>query len=174
MGFFGKLFGRSQPVELEVLNESIKGLRIGIFAYLFKKKYVTIFGEEEAKFWAAAVLNTMTLEEPGNEQARVFYERNKEKILQEAFNVNKDKDLFAAASYLYAAQTIYLSVMTKNPFSQRAQELGEQATRLGISTPNAYDICGSNDIKECIYSIDRFAKDFLNKHASTKFKVNGN
>lgn len=165
MGLFGNLFGGGQPDVQRILDEIIQCLRIGIFSYLFKNKYLPVFGEEEAKFWAVAVLNTIILEEPGNEQARIFYERNKEKILQDAFNISEDKELSIAVSYLYAAQTIYLAVVTKNPFSHKSQELGEQATRLGIYIPNTFDICGSNDPIECINSIGIFAKDFLNKHA---------
>ena len=80
MGLFGKLFGGGQPDVPKILDKIIQCLRIGIFSYLFKSKYLPVFGEEEAKFWAVAVLNTIILEEPGNEQARVFYERNKEKM----------------------------------------------------------------------------------------------
>jgi hypothetical protein len=156
--------GKGPRAALEVLDQSINCIRLGIFSHL-QKKYVAVFGKEEATFWAVAVLNTIVLEEPGNEQAKVFYRRNKDKILREALNVRNNNELATAASYLYAAQTIYLAGLTKAPLSQRAQELGEQATRLGIYIPNTYEICGSNDIGACINSIDSFAKDFLDKNA---------
>jgi len=38
MGFFCKLFGRDK--DLDVLDDSISCLRLGIFSYLFKKNYV--------------------------------------------------------------------------------------------------------------------------------------
>jgi hypothetical protein len=156
--------GKGPRAALEVVDQSINCLRLGIFSYL-QKKYVPVFGKEDAKFWAVAVLNAIIVEEPGNEQAKAFYRKNKDKILKEALNVRNDNELATAASYLYAAQTIYLAGLTKAPLSQRAQELGEQATRLGIYIPNTYEICGSNDISTCINSIDSFAKEFVNKNA---------
>ncbi len=75
MGFFDKLFGPGK--DLDVLDDSISCLRLGIFSYLFKKNYLPVFGDEKAKFWAAAVLNTIILEAPGNDEAMVFYKKTK-------------------------------------------------------------------------------------------------
>jgi hypothetical protein len=156
---------KGHRADFELLDKSIDFLCLGIFRYLLKKKYAPVYGEKMAKFWAAAVLNTILLQPPSNNEAQDFYRKNQEKILQDAVNINKDEELATATSYLYAAKTISLAATTKNIYSERSQELGQQATRLGIYIPNTYDICGTDNMGDCIKSIDSFAKAFLNKNS---------
>lgn len=165
MRFIDKFFKVKKTAELENIEKSIECLRLGIFAYLHKNKFTTIYGDEEAKFWAAAVMNTLILAEATNNQGKEFYCNNKDKIFEEAQRVSEDDDLSLAVSYLYAAQTIYIAAVTKDPFSERAQEIGEQATRLGIYIPNTYDICGNDDMSTVVQSIANFAQTFLDKCA---------
>jgi hypothetical protein len=172
--------GAERPVRLQILEESIAHLRLTVFIYLYEKKYLPVFGKEEAAFLAAAVVNTMLHEAPGNEQAKVYYERNKDKIFQEASKISKDKELSGiagGASYLYAAEILYATAMINNPYlasttkelySKVIHVLEEQATLLDIWIPDSYSICGSNDVREWICHIYCFAKDYLDKHAIGK------
>ncbi len=155
--FGSKDSGTSQREDLRLLDESIKNLRLGIFAYLMKKKYAPVYGREAAKFWAAAVLNTIVLDSFANKEGWAFYKRNKEKILQDALTIKTDKELAIAVSYLYAALTIFPAATTNNT----SQELSQQAMRLGIYIPNIYDICRSDNISDCIVIINNFSKTFL-------------
>ncbi len=171
MGLFKNLFGSKKPNELEIIEKSIEFLRLGIFSYLYNNKYIAKYGEREATFWAAAVMNTLIMEDATNDDGKQFYCKYKDEILEEAQLVHKDLELSSAASYLYAAQTIYIAVITKDPFSKRAQEIGEQATHLGIYIPNTYDICGSNDMTQVVYRIAEFSKEFLEKHSGKKGQI---
>ena len=168
MGLFKKIFGSEKPHELEIIEKSIEFLRLGIFAYLYNNKYIAKYGEKEATFWAAAVMNTLVMEDATNDEGKRFYSKYKDEILEEAQQVHKDHELSSAASYLYAAQTIYIAAVTKHPFSEKAKEIGTQATRLGIYIPNTYDICGSNDMTKVVYSIADFSKEFLERHSGNK------
>ena len=68
---------------------------------------------------------------------------------------------FCGSPYLYAAQTLLLAIELRDPFSARAQELGERATELSILIPNTYDICGSGDARECVRAISEYASRFV-------------
>lgn len=72
-----------------------------------------------------------------------------------------DPVLAEALSYLYAAPTLYLAYVTHNPFSERAQALGQRATQLSIHIPNTYELCGSGDANECIAAIASYALKFF-------------
>jgi len=177
MGFLTRLFGRGPQEYLKSLDESINLLRLGVFTYLFKNRYVPKFGKKEGSLWAASVLNTLVLQSPGNEQAKLFYKKNDDAILKEASSICRDPELTGltgGASYLYAAEILYSTAMTRSPqtdhetkqlHSERIQDLEQQAARLTIWIPNSSHICGSTDVKDCINGIANFAKNFLNRHA---------
>ena len=135
-----------------------------------------MFGNEEANLWAVAIVNTLTLRPPGNEQAKLFYQKHEQEILHEVSAIRKDSELSGisgGASYLYAAEILYSTAMAKNPqidnitknlHANRIQALEEQAVHCGIWIPDSYHICGSNDVRKCISCIHAFAKNFLMNH----------
>lgn len=175
MGFLKKLFAGPQE-HLKVLEETIDFLHFSIFVYLLENKYAPMFGKEDAPLWAVAVANTLTLRPPGNDKARLFYETNDEQIFQEALSISEDEELNGSSggvSYLYAAEILYSTAMTKSPYTDdttqklhlgRIQDLYGQAERLGIWIPDNAHICASDDPKEYIYAIHDFAKKFVSKH----------
>lgn len=165
MSFFRKLFSRSaRPVELQLLEESIQHLQLGMFAYLCKNRYDPLYGNEQANFWAVAVMNTVMLEEAANEEGRRFYETNRHNLMQEALKLRDDPLLAECASCLYAALILGLAIMKANPLSERARELEARATDLGLYIPSTFDICGSGDARECIRRIADFARKFSARH----------
>jgi hypothetical protein len=143
-----------------LLDESITQLRVGVFSRLLKK-YTPIFGEAQGKFLCAAILNEALLEDPGNNEAKKYLARNQDLVKSESLNLHTDTDLAEGLSYLYAAQTLYLAFATRNPFSERAAELGQRAADLSIYIPNTYDICGSGDANACILAISHYAISFV-------------
>lgn len=160
MSFINKLFGKSKPVFEKLLDGSIEKIRLGIFARLYSK-YAIEFGENEAKFLAAAILNCVVMEEPGNDEAQRYYENKASLITTEAMKLYENEALAEACSYLYAAQTIYIAYLSHNPLSDRANQLGNRATELSIYIPNTYDLCGTNDINQCVNAIAKYATEFL-------------
>jgi hypothetical protein len=160
MGIFARLFGNSNCQSVEILEASITQLRVGVFARL-SKEYITVYGKQNGEFLSAAILNEALLESPGNHDGELYRNENASLIERESLQLASDPEIASALSYLYAAQTIYLVFVTKEPLSKRAQELGEQATRLSISIPNTYDICGSSDVRECILAIREYATKFV-------------
>jgi hypothetical protein len=82
-------------------------------------------------------------------------------VTKEAMKLHDNEVLAEACSYLYAAQTIYLAYLSHNPLSDRAIELGNRATELSMHIPNTYDLCGSNDINQCVIAIAKYAADFF-------------
>jgi len=165
LSFFRKLFNRSaRPAELQLLEESIQHLQLGMFEYLCKNRYDSLYGNEQANFWDVAVLNTVMLEEAANEEGRRFFETNRHNVMQEALKLRGDPLLAECASYLYAALILGLAIMTGNPLSERARELEARATDLGLYVPSTFDICGSADARECIRKIADFARECSARH----------
>jgi hypothetical protein len=165
MGWMEKLartLKPAPPAPIQLLEESMSRLRIGIFARLLRK-YAPVRGEEEGKFLSAALLNEALTEEPRNDQARKYLARNRSVVAQELMKLRDDAGLAEALSYLYAAQTLYLACATRSPLSERAQALGERATELGIYIPNTYDLCGSGDANACVLAIVEYARRFFSE-----------
>lgn len=169
------MFGGGPEEKLKILDESIEVLSFAIFIYLFKK-YIPIFGKDKANLWAVGIINTFTLRPPGNEEAKVFYEKHAAEIFEETATISQDTELSGPSggvSYLYAAEILYSTAMTKSPqidnetksiYLDRIQALEEQAVHMGIWIPDSYQICGCNDVTKCISRIHAFANNFLNKH----------
>jgi hypothetical protein len=160
MSILDKLFGDSNSQSIEILEATIRQLRLGVFARL-SKKYIPLHGKQNGEFLSAAILNEALLESPGNSDGEFYCSKNASLIEKELLQLASDPDIASALSYLYAAQTMHLVFVTSEPLSRRAQQLGEQATRLSIFIPNTYDICGSNDAKECIFAMGEYAAKFL-------------
>jgi hypothetical protein len=57
MGWMQKLARTLKPAPIQVLEESVSRLPMGIFARLLRK-YAPVRGEEEGKFLCAALLTT--------------------------------------------------------------------------------------------------------------------
>jgi hypothetical protein len=162
MGIISKIFGCFKNQTIELLEASIAQLRLGIFSRL-SKRYFKDYGKQNGEYLSAAILNKILLEEPGNDEGKLFSENNALLIEKELQTISEDKIIADAFSYLFAAQTLYLVYLTKEPFSKRAQELGEQATKLSIYIPNTYDICGSDNVQECVLEIMKYASKFINE-----------
>jgi hypothetical protein len=145
---------------LDLLDESIAKLRVGVLGRLLKK-YIQTFGEAQGKFLCAAILNEALLEDSGSNEAKRYLVRHQDLVKSESLKLHADTELAEGLSYLYAAQTLYLAIATGNPFSERSAELGQQATDLSIYIPNAYDICGTGDANDCILAISRYATNFV-------------
>ncbi len=158
MGFFSKLLGMKDTAEeMKKLENAISMMRMGVFGYLSNKVYAPRFGKDEGALWAMAVLNTVDLFPPGNEQARTFYEKNEDQIWQEALQIKKYPILSGdtgGVSYIYFASIFYANAMRNNPnidhakknaYSIRANELEERASQLGIFIPSHRNVCNSTD-----------------------------
>ncbi len=83
MSFINDLFGKPKSTFLQLLDDSIEKLRLGIFAQLYNK-YSEDLGRNEAIFLAAAILNEVVVEEPSNAEAQQYYKDNLKLIYQEA------------------------------------------------------------------------------------------
>jgi hypothetical protein len=162
MGLLGRLLRKSQPPSGKLLEDSITRLRVGLFARLWKR-YTPAYGGDQAKFMSVAILNEALAEEPTSQEAGLFRSRNGDLISREAMTLTLDTQMAQGLSYLYAAQTLLLVFMTRNPFSEAAQLLCQRANDLKIYIPNTYDICGSGDAQDCILAISAFSISFLNE-----------
>jgi hypothetical protein len=160
MRFLSKIFGSSKNQLIELLEASITQLRVGIFSRL-SKKYISAYGKQKADLLSAAILNEALLEEPSNTEGDAFRKNNVLLIEDELKKISTDTIVSQAFSYLYATQTLYLVFITKEPFPKRARELGEQATLLSIYIPNTFDICGSDNVQECVIEIMNYATKFV-------------
>lgn len=89
-------------------------------------------------------------------------------VSEEALKLTDKPKVVHALSYLYAAKTIHLAILSRNPLSDEAQRLGSRATELGIDIPNTYDICGSGDAVECIRTIGKFAIKYRDEALSRR------
>jgi len=161
MRIISRIFGHSQNQIIELLEASISQLKAGIFAKL-SKKYIMVYGKEKGELLSAGIINNAFLENQGNKKAEIFFQDNLSLIEKESLNISKNTEINRAFSYLYAAETIYQAFITKELLSNRSRELGERATLLSINIPNTYDICGSNNIHECVIAIMEYASKFFN------------
>lgn len=176
MGFFSKLLGiRDTEEAMESLESAISLLRMSVFSCLLKKVYTSKFSSDEAPLWAMAVLNTMMLLPPGNEQAKIFYEKYEDQIWQETLQVKKYPVLSGGsggASHLYFAQIFFDTAMynkpqigqaQKNIYGSKIMELEERAKQLGIFIPKPKDVCNSNNPLDIIDYICSYANEFVKK-----------
>ena len=162
MGILAKIFGGHKEQTIELLEASITQLRVGLFSTL-SKFYYPIYGKQDGEFLSSALLNNVLLEKPGNIDGENFCRNNVELIEEELKKLSFEKVIAEALSYLYAAQTLYLVFITKDPFSKQAQKLGEKATKLSIYIPNTYDICGSDNVQECVFEIMKYSSKFIDE-----------
>lgn len=176
MGFLSKLFGKRDIEEaMEGLESAIGILRVSVFGYLIKEVYNPKLGSDEAASWAMAVLNTMMLLPPGNEEARCFFEKNEDEIWQEALQIKKHPELSGAsggASYLYFSQLFYYTAIYNKPNIGQAKkdichtkirDLEERAVQLGVFIPTARSVCSSNDPIDIMGLICLYANEYHNK-----------
>lgn len=158
MSFLGKLFGgRTSPVA--VLVDSITQLQVGILTNLIVE-YRSLVAQSDVTLLAAAVLSEAVLEPPISMEAGDFSRAHSALVREETLKLGRNAGVADALSYLYAAKTLHLAIVTRNPLSEEAERLGGRATELGVYIPNTYDICGSGDATECIHAIGEFAKKY--------------
>jgi len=56
--------------------------------------------------------------------------------------------------------TLRFSMETAQPVSAQSIEILEIANRLGFYIPNTFDVCGSDNVADCIVAIDKYAREF--------------
>jgi hypothetical protein len=117
---------------------------------------------------SASVLSELASEPAVSDEAKQYFETHSSLVDLTARAVAPREEFAEALSYFYAAKTLYLVFVTKNPFSEEAAALGRKATELGIDIPNTYDICGSGDAKECIHAILEFAGAYWRRHLTSE------
>jgi hypothetical protein len=162
VGFFNNLFVTRKNSAKEVLTAAESQLRLCLFAHLYER-YSAIYGQEEGKFWTAAVINEILLETTTNEAAKTFLKEHEQAVQDESFCYNLGDRCAEIVSYLAAADTLLLAIETGSPMSKRATELGEHLSRLNFYIPNTHDICGSGDALECIRTINEYARKLTNE-----------
>jgi hypothetical protein len=145
----------------KLLDTSIHQLKAGIINRL-SSKYTPLYGEEKAVHLSKAVLNRCLLVEPGAMDDKIFYQNHIDLIEYELLRLAEDESIAKGLSYLYTAETLYSTPLTKKYASKYAQELSEQAARLSIHIPNKNEICGSTDMNECVIEIMKFAAVYYN------------
>ena len=155
MGLLSKLFRRTaSPVT--VLVEAITHLQVGILTNLIVG-YRSGVAPSDVVALADSVLSEAILEPPTYAK---FAEAHAALVREETLKLNENPEVVDALSYLYAAKTLHLVFLTRNPLSEEAEKLGARATELGIYIPNTYNICGSGDAIQCIRTIAEFAKKY--------------
>jgi hypothetical protein len=159
MRILERLFGGQKARSVALLEGAIGRLRVGLFATLDKSHRAAYADERFRTFLCAAILNHVVVEPPGNNEAVKFAETHWALIEAEARKIGDDPEISRIASYLYAAQILHAAISTRDPFSERAQVLGERATDLGIYIPNTYDICGQGDGASCTIAIAEYANE---------------
>jgi hypothetical protein len=133
---------------IEVLQNSIDQLQVGIFSHLLER-YVPILGMKDATMLSAALVNQIRAEKPANEEGANYLAKNQALIESEAAQLANDKEVAEIAGFLYAAEIMLVS-FSKNPNVARTNELIERANKLGFWITNPYDLCGINDVADRI------------------------
>lgn len=161
MGILGRLLGRKTD-PLKTLEDAIERLQIGITMNLME-----IYGtraepqaSREAVLLANCVLSYATVMDPIGEKAQHYKKTHADLIRHEAAGLSRLPMVAEAFSYLYAAITILLAVRTRDPFSELSAKLGARATELSLYIPNTYDICGTEDVAECIKAITTYSENY--------------
>lgn len=118
MGFL-RLFGIIDKTKaMNDLESSIVTLRRSLMGYLQENVFTPKYNNNEASHWAKAVLNTILVTDPDNEETRIFYGKNEDKIWIEALQVKKYPELSGisgGASYLYFAEMCSATDMMNEP-----------------------------------------------------------
>src|SRR5450759_1532252 len=131
MGLLSKLFRRTaSPVT--VLVEAITHLQVGILTNLIVG-YRSGVAPSDVVALADSVLSEAILEPPTYAK---FAEAHAALVREEMLKLNENPEVVDALSYLYAAKTIHLVFLTRNPLSAGTEKLGARATELGIYIPN--------------------------------------
>jgi|GEM_PF-1062256 len=92
----------------KLLNKMETGvgiIRLGTYARL-KQKYKDMYGEEKARFLAAAVTNELFSEHPSNPEGEEFLKANKALIERELSNVKNDEEICNAVTQAVRVQVI--------------------------------------------------------------------
>jgi hypothetical protein len=144
---------------LGLLARSEQNLSLGIFAQL-RKRYSFGRSEQDCNLLCAAIVNLLAAHSPANRDGEQFLARNRDAVEHAALELPHDDVLAKAISYLYAAMIVRFSIETAQPVSSQAAEILEFANRLGFYIPNTIDICGSNNVEDCVLAIDKYAREF--------------
>ena len=137
-------------------------LRFGIFC-LLNAKYRPAWGRNDSRFLCAAILNSILLEPPGNEDARVFLERNKELVEREALTISTDSKLSLAVALIY---TLTLGRLGPKDW-ERSSNLADRASQLNIVILSTDDVCQPHgksvkeDAMEFLSVIDQYASELF-------------
>lgn len=158
LGIFRSRAKKTREAALGLLARSEQNLSVGIFAHLCRR-FSAGRSEQDCSLLCAAIVNQIAGHKLTNKEAEEFLASNRDTVEQSAFDLRFDKALAGAISYLYAAMIIRLSIET-GQFSSRSADIVEIADRLGFHIPNTFDICGSNNVEDCILAIDKYARDF--------------
>ena len=159
LGIFRSRLTKIREAALGLLARSEQNLSVGIFA-LLRKKYSLGRSEQDCNLLCAAIMNEIAGQSPANQEGEQFLARNREGVEQATLELQHDDLLAKAVFYLYAAMILRFSIETAQPVSSQSAEISELANRLGFYIPNAFDICGSNSVEDCIVAIDKYAREF--------------
>jgi hypothetical protein len=64
-------------------------------------------------------------------------------------------------------RTLRGSIEIEQPFSPQGAVALERANRFGFYIPNTFDICGNDNVENCIIAIDAYAREFARSSAAT-------
>lgn len=159
LGIFRSRATKMREAALGLLVRSEQNLSLGIFAQL-RKRYSTERSEQDCNLLCAAIVNQLAGHSPANKDGEQFLARNRDAVEQGALELQHDEVLAKAVSYLYAAMIVRFSIETAQPVSSQAADILELANRLGFYIPNTFDICGSDNVEDCIVAIDKYAREF--------------
>ncbi len=136
-------------------------LRLAIIR-LLDDKYRSSWGNQ-SKFLSAAILNSVVLEPPSNEDARVFCETHRNFIEEEAGKLHLDVELSTAVALIYCLTLVRLG--PKDP--DRTFNLATRAAELNIVIPSTADVCApggrsvENDAIDFLVTVDQYASRLL-------------
>lgn len=95
-----------------------------------------------------------------NQDGEQFVASNRDAVEQAALELQHDEILAKAVSYHYAAMIVRFSIERAQPASPQAAEILDLANRLGFDIPNTFDICGNNNVENCMEAIEKYAREF--------------
>lgn len=151
--------GGAVAAAVGMLADAMTNLKVGVLTNLILN-YRSREAPSEVTLLAGAVMAEATLEPSALPEVGTFAQTHASLVREEALKLCENASVVDALSYFYAAETLRLAMVTRNPMSDEAMTLGERATELGIYIPNTYDICGSGDAGECVRAIAQFAERY--------------
>jgi hypothetical protein len=160
LGIFRSKAAKLREAALGLLARSEQNLLLGIFAQL-RKTYSSGRSEQDCNLLCAAIVNKILGQSPTNKDGEQFLAGNRDAVEQAALELQHDELLATTVSYLYAAIIVRLSIETAQPGFTQSAEIQELANRFGFYIPNTFDICGSNNVEDCIVAIDKYAREFV-------------